>query len=609
MSRDEIVIANCGGFWGDDPTAARRQLEGGPIDYLCMDYLAELAMSILRVQRRRKPEAGFASDIVAHLRDVLPLCVERGVRVICNAGGVNPFGCRDQLNELAAELGLSDVRIGVVTGDDVFDRLQELVDAGEPLASMDTGSPLSDVLDRVVSANAYLGARPVARALDLGADVVICGRVTDAGLTLAPMIHEFGWASDDWDRLAAGVVAGHIVECGTQCTGGNFTDWKTVEDWTNLGFPLVEARADGTFTITKHPRTGGLCTVHSVTEQLLYELREPRYASPDCVARFDTVRMESDGPDRVAVSGVRGEPAPEDLKLAVGYANGYRAFGRLIVTGPDALAKAEKLSEIVWACAGGRDLYDDTATHFVAYDGTHPPLSGHDPSEILVQFGARDADRDKIDHRFAAQVIPRVLGSVPGILYPTDQGRPRAARVISFWPALLPAEHVPASVTVGEEEITVAPPEGRAPVAPCAPSEAPTAGPDGVAADGDTVRVALMELCLARAGDKGNMANIGVIARSPAVYAWMRDHLASAFVAERFAATGIGRVERHELENVLAMNFLLFDSLGGGGTVSLMVDSQAKTYAQYLLAAEVTVPAALLEGLTPPAPSVAQAAV
>lgn len=602
MAKEQIVIANCGGFWGDDPTAARRQLEGGPIDYLCMDYLAELAMSILRTQRKRRPEAGFASDIVTHLRDVLALCMEHDVKVVCNAGGVNPFGCRAEIEQLADELGLEGVRVGVVTGDDIHDRLGALAEGGEPFANMDTGRPVTDVLDRVVSANAYLGARPVARALDLGANVVICGRVTDAGLALAPMIHEFGWAQDDWDKLAAGVLAGHIIECGTQCTGGNFTDWKTVEDWTNLGFPLVEARADGTFTVTKHPGTGGLCTVHSVTEQLLYEMQRPRYPSPDCVARFDTARLQDDGPDRVRISGVQGDPAPEHLKVAVGHTEGWRAFGRLVVSGPDALAKAEKLAEIVWECAGGRDLYADTATQFLAWNATHPPLSGHEPSEILVQFGARDADREKIDQRFAAQVIPRVLGSVPGILYPTDQGRPRASRVIAFWPALVPASEVPATVVVGDAEERVTAPEGRTAVTACTPS-AP--GPPPSPPGGDTVRVALMELCLARAGDKGNMANIGVIARSPAIYEWMLEHLGADVVHERFAPTGIGRVERYELANILAVNFLLFDSLNGGGTVSLMVDSQAKTYAQYLLAAEVTVPVALLESIaggSPPVP-------
>jgi acyclic terpene utilization AtuA family protein len=599
MPADRIVIANCGGFWGDDPTAARRQVEGGPVDYLVMDYLAEVTMAILQKQRQRKPEAGYATDFVAQLRDVLPACVERGIKVISNAGGVNPLACKAAVEKLADELGVGDrVRVGVVLGDDIYDRLDELIAGGQPLTNMDTGRPLADERANVLSANVYLGAAPVVRALELGANVVITGRVTDTGVTLAPMIHEFGWAADDWNRLAAGIVAGHIIECGTQCTGGNFTDWQKVKSLSNLGFPLVEAFPDGTFTVTKHPGTGGIVSVHSISEQLVYEMGAPQYLAPDCVARFDSIRLTQDGPDRVKVSGIVGEPPPEKLKVSISFAHGYRAFGRLIVTGPDSLAKAEKAAQLVWESAGGTELYEDTCTQFVAWNGTHPPLTDSEPSEIMVQLAVRDADADKINHRFGVQVVPRVLGSVPGITVLADQGRPRASDVVGYWPALIDRSCVPMRVVVGDDTIDVphldlaaAAPAGSA-FTPERPPPRPSGGAGGAA-----VKVPLSRLCLARSGDKGDTSNVGVIARSEAVYDWMVEHLTPAFVKQRFAGICKGDVERHEVPNILACNFLLHESLGGGGTLSLILDPQGKTYAQYLLAAEVEVEADLLDGV------------
>lgn len=604
MAKDRIVIANCGGFWGDDPTAARRQVEGGPVDYLVMDYLAEVTMAILQKQRQRRPETGYATDFVAQLRDVLATCVEQDITVISNAGGVNPLACKAAVEQLAGELGLAGrVRVGVVLGDDIFDRLGELGDSGEPLLNMDTGRPLADVADRVLSANVYLGAEPVVQALEMGANVIITGRVTDTGVTLAPLIHEFGWAANDWDRLAAGIIAGHIIECGTQCTGGNFTDWQKVKSFTHLGYPLVEASPDGAFTVTKHPATGGLVSVHTVTEQLLYEMGSPRYLAPDCVARFDSITLTPDGPDRVRVSGARGEPPPEKLKVSVSFAHGYRAFGRLIVSGPDSLAKANKVAEVLWESAGGRELYEDTSTQFLAWNGTHPSLTDSEPSEIMVQAAVRDPDERKINSRFGVQVVPRVLGTVPGITYLADQGRPRASEVVGYWPALISRDRVPMRVVVGDDEVDLTPaavpaaagtPFEPVPVTAGAPPSIP--GTPRTPGDGPEVTVPLSRLCLARSGDKGDTANVGLIGRTPAVYAWMVEHITPEFVKDRFRDVCRGEVERAEVPNLLALNFLLHESLGGGGTLSLLIDAQGKTYAQYLLAAEVAVPEALLDG-------------
>ena len=598
MPADRIVIANCGGFWGDDPTAARRQVEGGPVDYLVMDYLAEVTMAILQKQRQRRPEAGYATDFVAQLRDVLPACVERGIKVISNAGGVNPLACKAAVEKLADELGIGDrVRVGVVLGDDIYERLDDLMAGGETLSNMDTGRPLADERANVLSANAYLGAAPVVKALELGANVVITGRVTDTGVTLAPMIYEFGWAADDWNRLAAGIVAGHIIECGTQCTGGNFTDWHKVKSYSNLGFPLVEVVPDGTFTVTKHPGTGGLVSVHTVSEQLLYEMGAPQYLAPDCIARFDSIRLTQDGPDRVKVSGIVGEPPPEKLKVSISFAHGYRAFGRLIVSGPDALAKAEKVAQIFWESAGGPELYEDASTQFLAWNATHPSLTDSEPSEIVVQVAVRDSDEKKINSRFGVQVVPRVLGSVPGITYFADMGRPRASDVVGYWPALISRTAVPMRVVVGDQEADV-PYLDPASAAPAGPAFAPESPPrPSGGGGGQAVRVPLSRLCLARSGDKGDTCNVGLLARSDAIHAWMVETITPAFVKERFAGICKGDVERHEVPNLKACNFLLHESLGGGGTMSLLLDAQGKTYAQYLLAAEVEVEAGLLDGV------------
>jgi hypothetical protein len=593
MARDRIVIANCGGFWGDDPTAARRQVQGGPVDYLVMDYLAEITMAILQKQRQRNPEAGFATDFLTQLRDVLVDCVDRGIKIITNAGGVNPEACGRAVEALAAELGVADrVRVGVVVGDDLYPDLGALMEGGEGFDHLDTGEPLAQIRDQVLSANVYLGAASIVQALEMGANVVIAGRVTDTGVTLAPMIHEFGWAADDWDRLAAGIVAGHIIECGTQCTGGNFTDWETVPSFDDMGFPLIEASADGTFVVTKHPNTGGAVTVHTVSEQLLYEMSAPSYLAPDCIARFDSIQLEQVGPDRVQVTGVRGEPPPERLKVACTFADGYRIVGRMMISGPRALAKAQKAAEVFWGSAGGEERYDKAMTQFIGWNACHPPLALDEPGEVLVQVAARDRDREKLETQFAPFVVGRGLGSVPGWTIPYDQGRPRTSDVVGHWPALVSRDGPKVRVLVGGEEAVVdqsAPTTSQGSVfEPVAPA------PVELATTGRNVSVPLSRICLARSGDKGDTCNVGVIARSRAVYDWIVASLTADVVKQHFKDVCRGGVDRFELPNLLAMNFLLHESLGGGGTSALQFDNQGKTYAQYLLSMVVEVDEGLL---------------
>lgn len=590
--RDKIIIANCGGFWGDDPSAASRQVAGGPVDYLVMDYLAEITMALLHKAHSKDPKSGYARDFLRQLDDVLVPCIDRNIRIISNAGGVNPHACKEAVETIAKRLNVEDkLRVGVVAGDDILLRLRELMDVGEALEHMDSGEPLSEILSDVQSANVYLGANGVVRALELGANVVVTGRVTDTGVTLAPMMHEFGWAEDDYDRIAAGIVAGHIIECGTQCCGGNFTDWRTVPSFDNMGYPLVEAYPDGSFVVCKHPDSGGLINVHTVTEQLLYEMGDPAYLAPDCIARFDSIKLREDGPNRVHVSGIRGEAPPDKLKVSVSFSDGYRAFGRMLISGPDCIEKATLTADSFWFSAGGREHYEHSETRLLGYNGSHPPFEAQDPAEVILQVAVRDEDRSKITTDFAPHLVPKVLSSVPGITYLADQGRPRASEVVGYWPALVSRQCVPVEVSVGVTTETLSNEVENDSATPFQPETINAVSPH----TGQTVEVSLMQLCLARSGDKGDSCNVGVIARSAEIYAWMLDNLTETFVKERFEGICVGNVERYEVANLLAINFLLHQSLGGGGTLSLLPDAQGKTYAQYLLAVRINVDNALLD--------------
>ncbi|HEV7837288.1 MAG TPA: acyclic terpene utilization AtuA family protein, partial [Gemmatimonadaceae bacterium] len=328
-----VRVAAGQGFWGDDLDAPRRQVEGGPTDYLMLDYLAEVTMSILQKQKERDPSLGYARDFVGAMESVFPAVAERGVKVIANAGGVNPPACAAAVKAVAQKRGSSNAfRIGVVTGDDLLNRLDELLDKGHRLDNMETGEPLSTVRGSVLSANAYIGSEPIVEALAAGANVVITGRSTDTALTMAPLRHEFGWGAKDWDKLAAGIVAGHIIECGAQCSGGNcLYDWRSIPDLANVGYPLVEASPDGSFVVTKHPNTGGRVSIPTITEQLVYEMGDPHsYITPDVVADFTTIRLSADGENRVRVSGIKGKPPTDKLKVSVAYRAGFKAVGSLV---------------------------------------------------------------------------------------------------------------------------------------------------------------------------------------------------------------------------------------------------------------------------------------
>jgi hypothetical protein len=448
-----IRIANGQGFWGDSLEAPVQLVERGPIDYLTMDYLAEITMSIMQKQKSRDPRAGYARDFIDVVARILPACVERNIKIIANAGGVNPQSCAEAVAAVARKLGVGgSVRIGVVSGDDILDRLDGLFEANIALENMETGEPLKNIRNRVQSANVYFGAAPIARALDEGANIVVTGRTTDTGLALGPMLHEFGWRSDDWDRLAAGTIAGHIIECGAQCTGGNCqADWKSIPDLWDIGYPIVQAREDGTFEVTKHEGTGGRVTIDSIKEQLLYEMGDPkRYITPDCIADFTTVVLEPAGKDRVSVSGIKGGPPTEFYKVSVSYSAGYKAAGSLIYSWPDAYEKAKAAESILRRRLEALGLSIDAVhSEVIGAGALHGELAGAasaDLPEVLLRVGVRSGDKSAVE-RFVKELAPLGLNGPPTVCG-LGGGRPKVEEIVAYWPALIPKSVVSARVDV-----------------------------------------------------------------------------------------------------------------------------------------------------------------
>ncbi|MEJ2186261.1 MAG: DUF1446 domain-containing protein [Gemmatimonadota bacterium] len=436
-----IRIASGQGFWGDRLDAPAEQVRRGPIDYLMLDYLAEVTMSILQKQRDRDPSQGYARDFVPIVQDLLPDAVERGIRIISNAGGVNLAACRDALLEAAREAGQAGrARIGVISGDDILDRLEDLIARGHPLRNMETGESLETVIDRVQSANAYIGAAPIVEALRQDATVVVTGRSTDTALTYAPMIHAFGWSSDDYDRLAAGIVAGHINECGAQASGGNcLIDWETMPDLADIGYPIIEAHPDGSFVVTKHEGTGGRITPAVVKEQLLYEMGDPHeYITPDAVADFTTIRLEAEGENRVRVSGVRGGPPTDKLKVSIAYRDGYKAAGTLVYVWPDAVKKARAADRVLRRRLDRLGLaFDEVRTEFVGWNAAHGHLAGPPPDlpEVQLRVAVRARERAPVE-RFTREIAPLILSGPPSVTGFAG-GRPRVQEIMAFWPALI----------------------------------------------------------------------------------------------------------------------------------------------------------------------------
>lgn len=449
--KTHIRIASGQGFWGDLLTAPYDQVTKGPVEYMMMDYLAEVTMSIMQKQKRKDPSLGYARDLIPLMHRILPIIVEKNIKVITNGGGVNPIACRDAIFKAASSLGIKGLKVGVVLGDDILDRLDEFDSQGVKLDNMESGEAVSTVRDKIMSANVYFGAWPVVEALRQDAQIVVTGRTTDTGLTLAPMIYEFGWKNDDWDRIAAGTVAGHILECGGQASGGNFSgDWRSVPDLAHIGFPIAEAHPDGEVVITKHEHTGGLVSVQTVKEQLLYEIGDPaNYITPDCIADFTTIQLEDAGENRVRMHGVKGRPATAFYKVSMSYLDGYTAIGTLTYAWPDALDKARAADQILRTRLGDLGLeFEEIRTEFVGHDSCHGPLAQDfgDLNEVVLRVGVRARDY-KSAERFGMELAPLILSGPPAVTGFAG-GRPKPSEVIAYWPALIPKSSVVPRVVV-----------------------------------------------------------------------------------------------------------------------------------------------------------------
>ncbi len=584
---DVLRIANCSGFYGDRLSAAVEMVEGGPIDVLTGDYLAELTMLILLKDRLRDPSLGYARTFLRQLEQVAATCKQRGIRIVVNAGGLNPAGCAEAARALYAKLGIQAV-VAHVEGDDLMPRLEKLQAEGEPFTHLDKDIPLRALDQPVLSANAYLGGWGIAAALERGADLVICPRVSDAALVLGPAAWRFGWVRDDWDRLAAAVVAGHIIECGAQCTGGNYAFFREVEDLRRPGFPIAEISGDGTFVITKHAGSGGLVDVGTVTAQLVYEIAGPEYPNPDVTARFDTIRLEPDGPDRVRASGVRGQPPPPTAKVCINHLGGFRNGMTFVLTGLDIEEKARLAEETLWERLGGRQRFAET--HVSLRRGDRPDPRTNEEAFAFLTIAVKDPDAEKVGRAFSGAAVEMALASYPGFTMTSPPGKETQFGV--YWPALVRAEVVEQRVVIGDETLripaTPIPSRFEAPAAPAAPP--------GAAPGGPTRDAPLGAIFGARSGDKGGNANLGVWARNAEAYRWLDDFLSVERLRALLPETRELEVDRFAFPNLLAINFVVNGLLGDGVAASLRSDPQAKSLGEYLRAKLAPIPIALLEG-------------
>ena len=586
-----VVRIGCGaGFWGDSAAGPAQLVARGALDYLVMDYLAEITMSILARMKSSDAQAGYAIDFVAAvMKPLLADIVAQGIKVVTNAGGVNPLACKAALEQLAAEAGLS-LRVAAVIGDDLLGEADLLRAAG--VTEIGSGAPLPA---RLASVNAYLGATPIARALAAGADVVITGRCVDSALVLGPLMHEFGWASDDYDKLAAGSLAGHIIECGTQCTGGLFTDWEAVPGWDDMGFPIAECAPDGRFVISKPAGTGGLINRASVSEQITYEIGDPaHYMLPDVCCDFSAVTVREVGAERVAVSGARGHAPSDAYKVSATYPDGYRATATMMIGGLEARRKGERVAQAIltrtrrlFGEAGVAD-YREVSVEMLGAESTYGPHARTQESrEVVVKIGVAHPDKRALEI-FAREIFPAATAMAQG-LTGFAGGRPPVQPVIRLYSCLIPKTQVNIDVVLGGERYGVAAPAGMAACPRLSSAEITAARPP---VDGSSVP--LRTLAYARSGDKGDSANIGVLARRAEFLSVLRAQLNTEAVAAWFAHLASGPVTRYPWPGLDGFNFVLEHALGGGGVASLRHDPQGKAYAQMLLDLPIVVPAAWL---------------
>lgn len=583
---DAIRIANCSGFFGDRLSAAREMVQGGPIDALTGDWLAELTMLILSRIQAKAPGAGYARTFVTQMEEVMGECLDKNIKVVSNAGGLNPQGCADAVQEIADRLGLNP-SIAYVAGDDLAPRLGELIEAGNDFSHLDTGESLGELADRIVTANAYIGCWGIVEALNQGADIVVTGRATDAAVVAGPAAWYHGWQRDDWDALAGAIVAGHVIECGGQATGGNYSFFTEIEDLTYPGFPWADVYSDGSSVIGKHDGTGGEVSIGTVTSQLLYEIQSERYFNPDVVSRFDTIQLEELERDRVKISGTRGEPAPKQLKVAMNYQGGFRNQISIGLTGLDIEAKAELIERQFWnACPYEPEDYESVVRKYLPTHKVNPDTN--EEAVAVYKIIVKDPDERKVGRAFSNAGTEIGLCSIPG-MFGTGGGPGPGQPFGVYWPALIDSELVPMEVVV----------DGKLSVVDNTPystsEEIAASAPELLdVVSGPTQLAPLGALFGTRSGDKGPNANLGIFARTPEAFAWLSSYLSINKLKELMPEAEERKIDRYDLPNLLSLNFIFHGLLEEGVAASTRQDPQAKALGEYLRAKVVEIPKNLL---------------
>jgi hypothetical protein len=582
---DKLIIANASGFLGDRFSAAREMVRGGPIDILTGDYLAELTMAILFRQLLKSPDSGYASTFLRQMEEIMGECLDKRIRIVSNAGGLNPKALAEKLEALAGTLGLKP-NIAYIEGDNLMGRIEELQGKGEEFRHLDKGITLKKAKAQTITANAYLGGWGIAAGLEQGADIVIGGRLADAALVMGPAAWKFGWQKTDWDKLAGAATAGHIIECGAQATGGNYSFIHEVPSYSHVGFPLAEIHADGSFVITKHPGTGGLVSVGTVTAQLLYEVRAPKYLTPDVTARFDTISIRQQGPDRVEVKGVQGEPLPSTTKVCINNMGGYKNSMTFVLTGLEIEQKARIVEDTLFESLGGKQNFQQVDVQLIRSDKENP--STNEEANAHLKISVLDPDANKVGRSFSSATVELALANIPGFTMTAPPGN--GSPTIFHWPTLVANNHIRQKVTVAGQQIVV-----EAVAAEPLPDSTKPPQPEPIALPkSKLVKVPLGRAFATRSGDKGGNANLGIWGQTPEAYAFLNRFLTVEKLKELLPDMKPFEIERYQFPNLLAINFYIKGVLGEGVAASVRNDPQAKTLGEYLRAKIVELPESIL---------------
>jgi len=589
-SEDKILIGNCSGFYGDRLSAAKDMVEGGPIDVLTGDYLAELTMTILYNQRMQRGEDhGYVGTFLKQFKDVASACQERGIKIVTNAGGLNPVSMASKVEEIVQELGLN-LKVAYIDGDDLIPRLDELNKEGELLKNIEKDIPLSGYEKKPVTANAYFGAWGIKEALDKGADVVVCPRVTDAAVVIGPAAWKYNWSRDNYDALAGALAAGHIIECGAQATGGNYSFFQEVPSFSNMGYPIAEIFEDGSFTITKHPGTGGLVSVGTVTAQLLYEIGSPAYMNPDVVSHFDTLKITQEAENRVHVSGCRGSSAPKTHKVCINLAGGFRNGTEILLTGLDIEEKAKLVTDSIFENVGGKEQFDKVDVQLHRTDKENP--DSNEQAQASLRISVMSQNPDLVGRLFSAKIVELGLANLPG--WTGRGGSVPSGHYIEYWPALVDSKFITEKVHFEGETVDVVP-TSQMDLEEIYYQKEPYE--NKLPEIKNTKKTNFGRLFGTRSGDKGGCANLGVWAKTAEAYSFLYDFLTVDKLKELLPDVSQYEVERHELPNILSLNFYIHDILQDGVSSSTRLDGQAKSLGEYIRAKEIEAPDYLIEAI------------